>query len=148
PRVAMSAKGEYYLPALLEIAYAERTPAVAIQADPHEILDFDDRRGLAEAERILRARILDRHMENGVTIADPATTYIDAAVRIAEDVTILPNCYLRGTTEVATGALIGPGTSLRNSFVGRGSEVRHSVIEESRIGANVTVGPFAHLRMH
>ena len=82
----------------------------------------------------------------GVTVVDPATTYIDAGVTIEADVTLLPNCYLQGRTRVASGCVIGPGTVLRNSALGRDCEVKQSVIEESQLGERVKVGPFAHVR--
>lgn len=141
-----SAKGEYYLTHLISVAAGLGNAAVPVTADPSEVVDFDDRRGLAAAERILRTRILDQHMLNGVTITDPATTYIDSDVRLAPDVAILPNCYLQGSTTVATGAVIGPGTTLRNAAIGANCRVQSSNVEESKIGARVNVGPFAHVR--
>jgi len=142
----LSAKGEYYLTHLISAAANLGNAAVPVTADPSEVVDFDDRRGLAVAERILRTRILDQHLVNGVTITDPATTYIDSDVRLAEDVTILPNCYLYGSTTVASGSVIGPGTALRSAVVGADCRVQSSNVEESTLGARVNVGPFAHVR--
>ena len=142
----LSPKGEYYLTHLIATAASLGQPAVPVTADPDEVVDFDDRRGLASAERILRARILDQHMLNGITITDPATTYVDAAVQLQQDVTILPNCYLQGATTVATGTVIGPATTLRNATIGPDCRVQSSNVEESEVGARVTVGPFAHVR--
>lgn len=144
--VPLSAKGEYYLTHLAAVAYQEGTPAVALAHDPAAVLGFDDRRGLAEAERLMRTRILDRHMLAGVTIVDPATTYIDADAVLEADCTIRPNCYLYGATRVAANCVIGPGTTLRNSLVGRDSRVESSVVEDSRIGERTSVGPFSHIR--
>lgn len=146
PSIEPSANGEQYLTVLPERAYKERRPAVTLEADPDEVQGVDDRVRLAEVEWLMRERILAGHMLNGVTIADPATTYIDAMVSIAADVTILPNCYLYGRTEIATGTVIGPGTTLRNSRVGEGTTAQASVIEDSSIGERVRVGPFAHVR--
>lgn len=146
PQVPVSAKGEYYLTKLADFAYEQGTPAVTIEADPSEALGVDDRLKLAEAERRMRGRILEAHMGAGVTIADPETTYIDADVRLAPDVTILPNCYLYGATSVASDTSIGPGTTLRNAEIGSNTAVQASVIEDSRIGKRVRVGPFAHVR--
>lgn len=145
-RIPRSASGEYYLTHLAAIAFEDGMPSVAIPCDPGTFLGVDDRQALARAEAAMRTRILHGHMERGVTIVDPSTTYIDAAVRISEDVTVQPNCYLYGATEVATGAVIGPGTTLRNARIGRGSRVEASVIEDSTIGDRVRVGPFAHVR--
>ena len=146
PRVPLSPKGERYLTKLADFAFESGTPAVTIAADPVEALGVDDRVKLAEAERRMRERILQRHMLAGVTISDPQTTYIDATVGLATDVTVLPGCHLTGTTVVETGSVIGPGTTLRNAMIGRESGVRQSVIEDSRIGSDVSVGPFAHVR--
>ncbi|GAB4334942.1 MAG: hypothetical protein Kow0010_22220 [Dehalococcoidia bacterium] len=145
-RIPRSPSGEYYLTHLAALAHQDGAPAVAVACDPGAFLGVDDRKALARAEAAMRTRILEAHMERGVTIIDPATTYIDAAVRIAEDVTILPNSYLYGTTEIATGAVVGPGTTLRNARIGRDTRVESSVIEDSIIGERVRVGPFAHVR--
>jgi bifunctional UDP-N-acetylglucosamine pyrophosphorylase/glucosamine-1-phosphate N-acetyltransferase len=111
-------------------------------------MGFDDRVGLAEAERIMRARILRAHMLAGVTIVDPATTYIDAGVRIAQDVTIRQGCWLTGATAVETGCVVGPVTTLRSSRLGEDSVVEASVVEDSAVGARVHIGPYSHVRGH
>jgi bifunctional UDP-N-acetylglucosamine pyrophosphorylase/glucosamine-1-phosphate N-acetyltransferase len=145
-QIKLSAKGEYYLTWLLDMAYAQGMPGVTVETDADTALGVDDRARLAQAERIMRTRILRRHMLDGVTITDPETTYIDADVRLAEDVTVLPNCYLHGATTVTANAVVGPGTTLRNARIGEHSVVQSSVIEDSSIGSRVMVGPFAHVR--
>jgi len=139
-------KGEYYITDLVEAAYTGGRPAVAVRGEAEDLMGFDDRVGLAEAEAVMRRRILREHMLNGVTIVDPATTYIDGSVTIEADVTVLQNCWLSGVTAVAAGAVIGPGTTLRDSRVGHDSRVAQSVVEESEIGERVQLGPFAHVR--
>jgi bifunctional UDP-N-acetylglucosamine pyrophosphorylase/glucosamine-1-phosphate N-acetyltransferase len=146
PHIPVSAKGEYYLTHLISAAAGASTPGAALPADPEDVLGVDDRVKLADAEAVMRSRILERHMLAGVTIQDPATTYIEARVAIEPDVTLLPNCHLRGLTAVDAGALIGPGTTLRNAIVGEDTSVQSSVIEDSSIGARCTVGPFSHVR--
>ncbi|MGI8925701.1 MAG: bifunctional UDP-N-acetylglucosamine diphosphorylase/glucosamine-1-phosphate N-acetyltransferase GlmU [Tepidiformaceae bacterium] len=143
--VPASASGERYLTHLVAMAAAEGHQMSTVEGSPEEALGVDDRVQLAEAERLMRARILREHMEAGVTIADPATTYIDRRVRLAGDVTVLPNCYLYGETSVASQAVIGPGTTLRNVRIGA-SRVQASVVEDSSIGDGTSVGPFAHVR--
>jgi bifunctional UDP-N-acetylglucosamine pyrophosphorylase/glucosamine-1-phosphate N-acetyltransferase len=145
PQVPMSAKGEYYLTHLVGAA-AALSPAATVTASAAEALGVDDRVKLAEAEAIMRARILEGHMLAGVTVSDPGTTYIDAAVRISRDVTILPGCHLQGETSIDTGAVIGPSTILVNAAIGEGTAIRASVVEDSRIGSRCRVGPFAHVR--
>ena len=145
-QVELSAKGEYYLTWLLDMAYAQGMAGVTLETDANTALGVDDRARLAQAEHIMRTRILRRHMLEGVTIVDPETTYIDADVRLEADVTVLPNCYLHGATTVASNAVIGPGTTLRNAHIGPRSRVQSSVIEDSSIGSRVIAGPFAHVR--
>jgi bifunctional UDP-N-acetylglucosamine pyrophosphorylase/glucosamine-1-phosphate N-acetyltransferase len=94
----------------------------------------------------MRARILREHMLNGVTIQDPATTYIDADVRLGRDVTVLPNSHLLGRTRVESHCVVGPGTTLRNASVAEHTRIESSVVEDSSIGSNVSVGPFSHIR--
>lgn len=144
--VPVSPKGEYYLTHLPAMAYSEGRPAVTIEADPDDVFGVDDRVKLARAERLMRERILERHMLAGVTIADPATTYVDADVKLAPDVTVLPNCYLYGATRVGTRTVIGPGTTLKNARIGEDAEVQASVIEDSTVGERCHVGPFSHVR--
>lgn len=146
PLVPASDKGEYYLTHLAAEAHAEGQPATTTEVDPEDVLGVDNRRMLAEAERVMRGRTITRLFESGVTVVDPDTTYIDASVEVEQDVTILPNSYLRGATRVESGAEIGPGTTLRNAIVRRNALVAHSVIEDSEIGPETTVGPFAHVR--
>jgi bifunctional UDP-N-acetylglucosamine pyrophosphorylase / glucosamine-1-phosphate N-acetyltransferase len=144
--VPASEKGEYYLTHLAALARIEGTPAATVSVEPEDVLGVDNRRMLAEAERIMRLRTIDRLLDGGVTIIDPATTYIDAMVQIEADVTVAPNCYLHGNTRVETGATVGPGTTLRNAVVRTGAKVAQSVVEDSEIGTGTIVGPFAHVR--
>jgi bifunctional UDP-N-acetylglucosamine pyrophosphorylase/glucosamine-1-phosphate N-acetyltransferase len=146
PHVPMSAKGEYYLTHLVGAAHADGSPGATVTAEAADALGVDDRVKLAEAEGLMRRRILERHMLGGVTISDPATTYIDAAVQIEPDVTVLPGCHLLGATSIATGAVIGPNSTLRGANIGLDSKVESSTVEESRVGQRCNVGPFAHIR--
>jgi bifunctional UDP-N-acetylglucosamine pyrophosphorylase/glucosamine-1-phosphate N-acetyltransferase len=144
--VPLSAKGEYYLTALIERAAAEGRPAGTARIAEEEALGVDDRVRLAEAERVMRQRILEGHMLAGVTVEDPATTFIDARAVLAQDVTVLAGSRIEGASTVAEDAIIGPHTTLRNARVGRGSRVEASVVEDSTIGERCAVGPFAHVR--
>ncbi|GBD22688.1 Bifunctional protein GlmU [bacterium HR29] len=145
-RLPRSDSGEVYLTHLASLAAEEGAHAVAIEASAEEILGVDDRAALAEAERILRRRLLEAAMRNGVTIADPATTYLDADVEFEEDVVVLPGCHLFGRTRVGAGSVIGPGTVLRSAVVGKACRVELSVVEDSRLGDRVHVGPYSHIR--
>ena len=85
-------------------------------------------------------------MTSGVTLEDPASTYVDVEVRIGADSTIRPNTYLEGATRIGKGATVGPETRLVDSAVGDGSEVQFSVVRGATIGAGVEVGPYASVR--
>jgi bifunctional UDP-N-acetylglucosamine pyrophosphorylase/glucosamine-1-phosphate N-acetyltransferase len=146
PLVPRSPSGEFYLTHLVALAAAEGRPAGTVAATPAEALGVDDRVKLAEAEALMRRRILERHMLAGVTIEDPATTFIGAQVKLGEDVTILAGSRLEGATRVEEGALIGPSTTLRQAAIGRGSRVEASVVEDSTVGEDCAIGPFAHIR--
>jgi len=142
-----NAQGEYYLTDLVEIIIEMGYKVEAVIAeDFEETLAVNDRVQLANITKIMRTRINKKHMENGVTLIDPDTTYIEGDVVIGSDVIIEPNVYLKGHTIVETGAIIGAGSQLTNATVGAGTHVQVSYISNSKVGANATVGPFAHIR--
>ncbi|RMF94065.1 MAG: bifunctional UDP-N-acetylglucosamine diphosphorylase/glucosamine-1-phosphate N-acetyltransferase GlmU [Nitrospinota bacterium] len=141
-------QGEYYLTDLVGMAREEGRMVAARQAaDWQEVMGIDDRRKLAQAEHLLRLQIAEQHMLNGVTILDPAHTYIDRAVEIGRDTVIYPNCYLQGETRIGDGCTILPNTFITSSTLEDEVVIKgYSVITESYIGAHSTIGPFAHLR--
>ena len=142
-----SPSGEIYLTDLVAAAVAQQHRVTAVAADRPELtMGINDRVQLAEAEALMRRSIAERHMRAGVTIVDPASTYIDAAVEIGQDARIEPWTVLEGTTTVAEEAVIGPETHLRNSSVGPRTVVTRSVVEESTVAEDCQIGPFAHLR--
>jgi bifunctional UDP-N-acetylglucosamine pyrophosphorylase/glucosamine-1-phosphate N-acetyltransferase len=106
----------------------------------------NDRVQLAAAHRVYNDRLLEAHMRAGVTVLDPATTWVDATVTLEPDVTLLPSTDLKGDTQVSTGAVIGPQSSLTDTTVGPGARLDRTVALQARVGANVTAGPFAYLR--
>lgn len=114
--------------------------------DPDEVMGVNDRVQLAEAAAILRDRINASWMRAGVSILDPASTWLDVDVDIAADVVIRPQVTLQGPTSVATGAVVGPGTTLISCEVGEGAEVVHTWAELAVIGDQARVGPFTYLR--
>jgi bifunctional UDP-N-acetylglucosamine pyrophosphorylase/glucosamine-1-phosphate N-acetyltransferase len=142
-----NAQSEYYLTDLVEIIVGMGYKVESVISDNfEEILGVNDRIQLAEAGRIMKERINKKHMENGVTIVDPAATYIEADVVIGHDVVIEPNVYLKGNTIIEKGAVIGAGTNLVDAKVGEGAHIQASFITDSAIGAYATIGPFAHIR--
>src|SRR5690606_31257678 len=116
-----------------------------VAPDPDETHGVNDRVQLAAAEATLRARTNRAWQAQGVTMVDPATTYVDATVELAPDVTIFPGAILRGRTVVGRGAEIGPGCRLEDTTVGEGSRVEHTVARHAEIGAACEVGPYAAL---
>jgi bifunctional UDP-N-acetylglucosamine pyrophosphorylase/glucosamine-1-phosphate N-acetyltransferase len=111
-----------------------------------ETLGVNDRVQLAESAAMLRDRINDQWMRAGVTIIDPTTTWIDSTVELSNDVTLHPGTALLGSTKVATGAVIGPRTTLTDCVVKEGASVLESIAIETIIGEGATVGPFTYLR--
>ena len=141
-----SASGELYLTDLLAIAVEQDQNVETVAAAPDETLGINDRSQLAVAARALRRRINTDHMLAGVTIVDPASTYIDADVTIGQDSTILPGTHLQGATTVGAGCCIGPNSRIVDSAIGDACRVEYSVIEQARMDRGSEVGPFGHLR--
>lgn len=138
--------GEYYLPDLVPMAVAAGGVSVLPAPAPDEVQGVNTRVQLAAAGRLMQARINEAHMLDGVTIVDPATTYLEPGVRIGQDTVIYPNTHLRGETEIGNACEIGPDSEIAASTVGDRTRVTRSVVERSRIGRGCLVGPFAHLR--
>lgn len=138
--------GEYYLTALAEVAARQARLGVFRAEDPSEFLGVNDRVQLAAAEAALRDRIRRKVMEGGVTLIDPASTFIDDGVQIGQDTVIFPQCYLEGATLIGRDCRIGPMTRIVDSRLGDGCTVAMSVVEGSYLEEGVDVGPFSHLR--
>jgi bifunctional UDP-N-acetylglucosamine pyrophosphorylase/glucosamine-1-phosphate N-acetyltransferase len=145
--IPLSAKGEYFLTDLVEMAVREGGTINAFALDhDEELIGINTREHLAEAETILRRRINTALMLSGVTLVDPATTYIQPSVAIAPDTVILPNTHLRGATRIGSGCTIGPSTIIDDSTIGDACVITSSVIESATLEDHIEVGPFAHLR--
>jgi bifunctional UDP-N-acetylglucosamine pyrophosphorylase/glucosamine-1-phosphate N-acetyltransferase len=141
-------KGEYYLTDLVEMAVAERGrgSAVAIAADDErEAWGVNDRDQLAQAAAVMRARILDALMCAGVTVVDPASTYVDADVTVGRDTALLPGTLLQGSTRVGSDCQIGPHTTLVDTTVGERARVRYALVERACVPDDAEVGPFVHI---
>ncbi len=142
-----NAQGQYYLTDVIGVLRQAGHLVSAIEADDAtEVLSINDRAQLATVEAQLRRRINEQWMREGVTMVDPATTYVDVGVTLESDVRILPNTILSGTSVVRTGAVIGPDCQLVDTVVGRGAEVRQTVAREAVIDDDATVGPYVSLR--
>lgn len=141
-----NAQGEEYLPDVVSILVADGQVVSAVRAPASDTAGVNDRVQLAAAHRVYNTRLLEAYMREGVRVVDPLTTWVDAGVHLAPDVTLLPSVEVRGSTVVWSGATIGPQTTLVDTAVGARSVVDRAVCRGARIGADVTVGPFAHLR--
>jgi bifunctional UDP-N-acetylglucosamine pyrophosphorylase/glucosamine-1-phosphate N-acetyltransferase len=142
-----NAQGELYLTDVIGILKSSGESIAAIMIDDFtETLGVNDRVQLAESAAMLRDRINDQWMHAGVTIIDPTTTWIDATVALSHDVTLHPGTALLGSTKVATGAVIGPHTTLTDCVVKEGAQVLESIAIQTVIGVGATVGPFTYLR--
>jgi bifunctional UDP-N-acetylglucosamine pyrophosphorylase/glucosamine-1-phosphate N-acetyltransferase len=142
-----NAQGELYLTDVIEILRNEggKIAAVCIE-DFTETLGVNDRVQLAEAAALLRDRINEKLMRSGVTIVDPASTWVDATSTISQDVTLLPGTAISGESTIGAGAIIGPRTTLVDCTVANGAEVKESYATSAVIGENASVGPFTFLR--
>ena len=142
-----NAQGEMYLTDILELARAKGAVIVATGTpDRFELEGVNDRVQLAAFGRELNRRLLEGWMRAGVTVVDPASTWVDVDVRLAPDVTLLPGVQLRGDTSVETDAVIGPDTTLVDCEVAAGAHIVRSHALGARIGEGASVGPFSYLR--
>jgi bifunctional UDP-N-acetylglucosamine pyrophosphorylase/glucosamine-1-phosphate N-acetyltransferase len=141
-----NAQGEYYLTDIVAVLHDAGYNVTAFEApDPNETRGVNDRAQLAVAEAELRARTNERWMRLGVTMLDPARTYVDASVVLEPDVTLFPGTMLQGRTVIGAGAEIGPDSRLVDCVVGEGARVEQTVGRRAEIGAGAVVGPFAAL---
>jgi len=142
-----SVTGELYLPELIPLAREDDRPVATLEVeDDGTLLGINDRTQLADAELEMRLRINEAHMRAGVTLRDPASTFIDAAVEIAEDVILEPGVALRGHTVIERDAVIRTGSQIFDTRIGERTVVWASVLEDSVVESDVTIGPFSHVR--
>ena len=139
-------KGEYYLTDIVELATREgKSVQAVVHDDLIETIGINDRVQLADAEAAMRGRINRRHMLNGVSLADPASTYIEPEVVIGEDTLVQPNTHIHGKTVIGKGNIIGPNSIIRDSTIGEGCKVLASVMDGAKLEDDVDIGPFARL---
>ena len=142
-----NAQGEYYLPDVFPALSEAGHSVAAHRADDLAVtMGINNRVDLAAVEAEGRRRLLEAHMLAGVTVVDPASTWIDAGVEIAADARIEPGTSLRGATRIAEGAVVGPLSTLIDCSVGASSQVLHSYLVECDVREGCSVGPFAYLR--
>lgn len=140
-------KGEYYLTDLLERAVGQGALVETETIwDVAQCIGINTRAHLALAERVMRERIRERVMTDGVTLIDPSTVFIDADVEIGQDTVILPNTHLQGKTRIGSDCKIGPNAIILDSVVGDACAIGPSVLESATLEDHVEMGPFCHLR--
>jgi bifunctional UDP-N-acetylglucosamine pyrophosphorylase/glucosamine-1-phosphate N-acetyltransferase len=140
-------QGEEYLTDVFAALVAAGKPvAVHVSADASETLGCNDRAELAHLRALLRDRINTRLMRDGVSITDPASTWIDVEVNVGRDAVIEPHTQLKGATEIGAGAVVGPEVTLVDTVVGEHARVLRTHAELAEIGPGASVGPFAYLR--
>jgi bifunctional UDP-N-acetylglucosamine pyrophosphorylase/glucosamine-1-phosphate N-acetyltransferase len=142
-----NAQHEFYLTDTVELLIGGGHRIVPVVADDYRtVLGVNDRVELAAARALLNRTLCEEHMRAGVTIVDPATTYLEPELTIGRDVTIFPNSILCAKSTVGGETTLGPNTHLHNSTVGERCVIRDSVVVDSKIADHVRIGPFAHLR--
>ncbi|MFD0433832.1 bifunctional UDP-N-acetylglucosamine diphosphorylase/glucosamine-1-phosphate N-acetyltransferase GlmU [Streptomyces sp. WAC 01325] len=142
-----NSQGEEYLTDVLGILReAGHRVGASVAADHREIAGINNRVQLSEARRILNDRLLTAAMLSGVTVIDPATTWVDVTVTFEQDVTVQPGTQLQGATHLGEGADVGPNTRLKDTRVGAGARVDNTVSNGAVVGPHASVGPYAYLR--
>lgn len=139
-------QGEYYLTDVIEILKNEGKKVGAIAVDVEEITAVNSKAELSVANDIMRSRINRNHMDNGVIIMDPRSTYIECDVIIGQDTVVYPGNIIEGTTVVGENCVLYSNNRITNSIIGDDVTVENSVVLNSKIGNNTTVGPFAYIR--
>ena len=147
PKLEKSSTGEIFLTDLVALAVDEKLPVRSMQVeDGSEVLGINTRIELARAEGLLRHRIREKWMLNGVSMPHPDSVYIDSNAQIGIDTIIQPNTHIRGATSIGEGCEIGPNSIVSNSSIGQGCKITSSVIEHATLEDSVIVGPFSHVR--
>lgn len=142
-----NAQGEYYLTDVLtKLNEAGKKVGGVVTEDSDMVMGINSRRQLAEAESVMRVRILNKLMDEGVTIMDPASTFIEGSVKIGRDTVIYPFTWLEGNTEIGEGCEIGPNVRLTNVEVGNGTHLQFVYGHDCKVCDEVTAGPYVHLR--
>jgi len=141
-----NAQGEYYLTDVVSILSEEDRVEALITDDPDEVMGINDRLYLSQAGKIMRSRILEAWMLEGITIIDPDSTFIDDSAGIGQDTVIHPFSIIQGETFIGEGCSIGPGAHLTNARLGKGVSVQNSVVQDSELDDGVNIGPYAYIR--
>lgn len=140
---------EFYLTDIIEIFIKNklRCNTYPLQ-DETEMYNINNRQQLSQVAEIMKRRQIEKHLANGITIYDVNSTYIGPDVEIEHDVVIYPNNYISGKTKIGRNTTLQPNNTIIDSQIGEDNMISNSVIEDSKVGNNSTIGPFAHIRAH
>ncbi|MCL2767043.1 MAG: bifunctional UDP-N-acetylglucosamine diphosphorylase/glucosamine-1-phosphate N-acetyltransferase GlmU [Peptococcaceae bacterium] len=142
-----NAQGEYYLTDIVGIYINNGRTVSALEVqNPKETAGINDRKQLAEADNYMRMLMLDRLMENGVTLIDPNSTFVSRKVRVGRDTVIQPFTIIEGDSVIGEDCVLGPGSRIVNTIIGKGVSIQNSIALDSNIADGCNIGPFAYLR--
>lgn len=146
-RLPPSPKGEVFLTDMIRAAAAQGAGVASVSSDdPHETMGVNNRVQMAEAEAVMRRRIRERWMLEGVAMPDPSSVYMDFDVTLGQDTIVMPNTHIRGQTRIGAGCEIGPNAVIDNAIIGDNCSVEVSVVRDSTLEDGVDAGPFSHIR--
>jgi bifunctional UDP-N-acetylglucosamine pyrophosphorylase / glucosamine-1-phosphate N-acetyltransferase len=144
---ADNAQGELYLTDTIALLVARGDRVVPVVSDdPVLVLGVNDRTELAKARAAINLRLCEEYMRGGVTIIDPARTYVEPDLSLGNDIVIEPNTTIGGATVIGSGTRIGPNCRIYGATIGKSAQITESVVLDSSVGDHTVVGPFAHLR--
>lgn len=142
-----NSQNEFYLTDIIEIFISQHFKCNTYPlGDETEMYNINDRKQLSQVAKIMQQRQIEKHLQQGVTIYDVNSTYIGPDVELERDVIIYPNNYISGNTKIGKGVVLMPNNTIINSTIEEKTTVTNSVIDDSFVGKNSTVGPFAHIR--
>ncbi len=139
-------KKEYYLTDVIGILVDEGLDVGAFELGAEEVMGVNSRKELAAVSRLINQRIINEWLENGVTINDPQTVYIESDVQIEPDCVVQPHTFLKGNTKLGSDCEVGPFSQVIDSEIGDKSKITFSVIEKAKINSQSVIGPYSHIR--
>ena len=146
-RISPAPSGELYLTDLAAFGWRAKAGVIPVPVvEPEEALGVNNRAQLANAEAVVRDRVRERLLRDGVSMIDPESVYVDADATIGMDTVILPNTMITGRTSIGSNCEIGPNTVIRDSAIGDNCRVTSSALEEATMEDHTDIGPFSHLR--
>lgn len=142
-----NAQQEFYLTDIIEIFIKNKLKCNTYPLqDETEMYNINNRQQLSEVAEIMKKRQIEKHLQNGITIYDVNSTYIGPDVEIEHDVVIYPNNYISGKSKIGKNTILQPNNTIIDSTIGMNNTISNSVVDDSTIGNDTTVGPFAHIR--